>query len=41
VVGVHFLPMAYAIPFRAFYAVAIALLIAATIGDSASAIVWI
>jgi len=32
VVGLHFLPMAYAIPFRAFYAVAIALLIAATIG---------
>jgi len=32
VVGLHFLPMAYAIPFRAFYAVGIALLIAATIG---------
>ncbi len=32
VVGLHFLPMAYAIPFRAFYAVSGGLLIAATIG---------
>jgi hypothetical protein len=32
VVGLHFVPMAYAIPFRAFYVVAGALLIAATIG---------
>ncbi len=32
VVGLHFLPMAYAIPFRAFYAVAAGLLIAATTG---------
>ncbi len=32
VVGLHFLPMAYAIPFRAFYPMAAALLIAATVG---------
>ena len=32
VVGLHFLPIAYAIPFRAFYVTAAALLIAATIG---------
>jgi hypothetical protein len=32
VVGLHFLPMAYGIPFRAFYAVGSALLIAATLG---------
>ena len=32
VVGLHFIPMAYAIPFHAFYAVAAALLIAATAG---------
>jgi hypothetical protein len=32
VVGLHFLPMAYAIPFRAFYALGVALLIAAIVG---------
>jgi hypothetical protein len=32
VVGLHFLPMAYAIPFRAFYVLGTALLIAAIIG---------
>ncbi len=32
VVGLHFLPMAYGIPFRPFYAVGLALLIAAAIG---------
>jgi len=32
VVGLHFVPIAYAIPFRPFYAVAAGLLVAATIG---------
>jgi hypothetical protein len=32
VVGTHFLPMAHAIPFRPFYGLAIALLIAAALG---------
>lgn len=32
VVGLHFLPMAYAIPFRPFYALGTALLAAATLG---------
>ncbi len=32
VVGLHFLPMAYAIPFRPFYALAVFLLLAATAG---------
>ncbi len=32
VVGIHFLPLAYAIPFRAFYALAAALIVAAIVG---------
>jgi hypothetical protein len=32
VVGLHFLPMAYAIPFRPFYALGVALLAAAAVG---------
>ena len=32
IVGLHFLPMAYAIPFRPFYALALALLAAAALG---------
>jgi hypothetical protein len=32
VVGLHFLPMAYAIPFRPFYALGFALLAAAALG---------
>jgi hypothetical protein len=32
VVGLHFLPMAFAIPFRPFYALGVALLVAAALG---------
>jgi hypothetical protein len=37
VVGLHFLPMAYAIPFRPFYLLALALLIAAALGFATGA----